>query len=207
MKKQEIITKIKTSNLNLNEIIILSGASLVLQDVIENTEDIDISCSKKYYNTINWKIKKGAFGTNIKYQDVFEIGNNLYYPNDTITINGISCLNLQKCLEIKESLNREKDKKIIQELKEILHNKKQRRNFLYMSWMIRIIFAFLILANIRKESQKQMINMKIEVPTIKDLEEIDKAFNVSTYFRRIIIKWEIIRFQNILRKERRYVRE
>lgn len=126
MKKQEIITKIKTSNLNLNEIIILSGASLVLQDVIESTEDIDISCSQKYYNAINWKIKKGAFGIDIKYQDVFEIGNNLYYPNDTITINGIPCLTLQKCLEIKESLNREKDKKIIQELKEIILNKRMK---------------------------------------------------------------------------------
>lgn len=121
MKKQEIIAKIKSSNLNLNEIIILSGASLVLQDVIESTEDIDMSCKKQYYDTIHWNIKKGAFGINVKYHDVFEIGDNLYYPNDTIKINGISCLSLEKCLEIKECLNREKDKRIIRKLKEIIH--------------------------------------------------------------------------------------
>lgn len=120
MNKQEILRKIKTSKLDLNKIIILSGASLVLQEIIENTNDIDISCSKAYYDTIKWKSKKGAFGVEIKYNDVFEIGNNLYYPNDIIEVDGIPCLSLEKCLEIKERLNRDKDKPIIQKLKELI---------------------------------------------------------------------------------------
>lgn len=120
MNKQEILAKIETVSLDTNEIIILSGASLVLQDVIEQTTDIDMSCSKSYYDKIDWNVKKGAFGTDIKYKDVFEIGDNLYYPKDIVKINGISCLSLEKCLEIKEKLNRDKDQQIINRLKEML---------------------------------------------------------------------------------------
>lgn len=120
MNKQEILKKIETSKLDLSKIIILSGASLVLQGVEETTNDIDVSCLKEYYDTLKWKTKKGAFDVEIKYKDVFEIGYNLYYPKDIVKVDGIPCLSLEKCLEIKEKLHREKDKTIIRKLKERL---------------------------------------------------------------------------------------
>lgn len=58
MNKNEIIEKLKKSNLDKNEIIVISGASLVVHDIINDTEDIDLICTKEYYEMINWKKRK-----------------------------------------------------------------------------------------------------------------------------------------------------
>lgn len=121
MNKEQIIDKLNNSNLDLNEIIILSGASLVLQGIISKTNDIDLSCTKKYYDTLPWPIKDGIFNVDLKYNDVFEISNNLYYPNDIVVIDKYKCLSLEKCLEIKLRLNREKDREVIDILKNIIN--------------------------------------------------------------------------------------
>ena len=122
MNKKEIISKLKNINLDLNEIIVISGASLVVQNIIDNTTDIDLSCSEDYYKKIKWKEKLGAAKTNIKYYDVFEIGNNFYFPDEVVIIDGIKFMNLKECLKVKEELNRTKDRKVIEFLK------KQRTN-------------------------------------------------------------------------------
>lgn len=122
MNKKEIISKLKNINLDLNEIIVISGASLVVQNIIDNTTDIDLSCSEDYYKKIKWEEKIGAAKTNIKYYDVFEIGNNFYFPDEVVIIDGIKFMNLKECLKVKEELNRPKDQKVIEFLK------KQRTN-------------------------------------------------------------------------------
>ena len=122
MNKKEIISKLKNINLDLNEIIVISGASLVVQNIIDNTTDIDLSCSEDYYKKIKWKEKLGAAKTNIKYYDVFEIGNNFYFPDEVVIIDGIKFMNLKEFLKVKEELNRTKDRKVIEFLK------KQRTN-------------------------------------------------------------------------------
>lgn len=122
MNKKEIISKLKNINLDLNEIIVISGASLVVQNIIDNTTDIDLSCSEDYYKKIKWEEKLGAAKTNIKYYDVFEIGNNFYFPDEVVIIDGIKFMNLKECLKVKEELNRPKDQKVIEFLK------KQRTN-------------------------------------------------------------------------------
>ena len=122
MNKKEIISKLKNINLELNEIIVISGASLVVQNIIDNTTDIDLSCSEDYYKKIKWEEKIGAAKTNIKYYDVFEIGNNFYFPDEVVIIDGIKFMNLKECLKVKEELNRPKDQKVIEFLK------KQRTN-------------------------------------------------------------------------------
>ncbi len=53
MNKNEIIEKLKKSNLDKNEIIVISGASLVVHDIINDTEDIDLICTEEYYEMIN----------------------------------------------------------------------------------------------------------------------------------------------------------
>lgn len=55
MNKEEILEKLKTLDLDKNKYIIISGASLVLQGIIDTTSDIDMSCDKSYYETIPWK--------------------------------------------------------------------------------------------------------------------------------------------------------
>lgn len=123
MNKQEIFSKLNSSGLDKGKIIVLSGASLVVQDIISSTSDIDFSCDKTYYNKVDWPIKIGAFGVEIKYNDIYEIGENLYYPNDVVIIDGYKFLNLEKCLEVKKALHRDKDKDVIQKLEKALKNR------------------------------------------------------------------------------------
>lgn len=123
MNKKEILEKLEKSNLDKNKIIVLSGASLVMQGIISETNDIDLSCDKEYYDKLDWNTKIGAYGTNIKYNDVFEIGTGIYFPNDVVCIEGYKFLNLEKCYEIKKQLVRKKDEILIKKLENILNKK------------------------------------------------------------------------------------
>lgn len=123
MTKEEIFTKLRECELDKTKFIIISGASLVVQGIIKSTNDIDLSCEKTYYDEIKWPEKIGAFGLNIKYSEVYEISSNLYYPDDIVIINGYNFLNLQKCLEIKKRLKREKDTEIIKKIEKHLKKK------------------------------------------------------------------------------------
>ena len=116
MNKEEIIKKLKQSNLDKERIIVISGASLVIQGIIATTNDIDISCDIDYYNQLDWNTKKGAFDIEIKYKEIYEISYNLYYPDDFIIIEDYKFMTLEKCLEIKKRLNRPKDQEIIKKI-------------------------------------------------------------------------------------------
>ncbi len=120
MNKEEILQKLKSLKLNRKDYIVISGASLVLQDIIETTHDIDLTCIKEVYDSLDWPIKIGEFQKEIKYLDVFEIAPNLHDEKNIVMINGYKCMNLEKCLEIKKALNRPKDKKVIEKLDLIL---------------------------------------------------------------------------------------
>lgn len=116
MNKQDILGKLNDLSFNRNDYIVISGASLVLQGIIDSTDDIDLACQKEYYDTINWNEKTGAFSVPIKYYQEFEISFNLYDENKITIIDGYRCMNLDNCLEIKKRLNRKKDRKIIEKL-------------------------------------------------------------------------------------------
>jgi ribonuclease HII len=120
MTKKDILDKLDNLQLDKNEYIVISGSSLVLQNIIKSTKDIDLACSDSYYDKINWDTKNGAFDKEIKYKDCFEISNNLYYPNDYIVVSGYKCLKIDKILEIKKRLNRKKDEEIIKKLEKIV---------------------------------------------------------------------------------------
>lgn len=116
MDKKEVLKKLKDLELDKKEYIIISGASLVLHDIIDVVNDIDLSCPKDYYDKINWPTKIGHLGKEIKYNDCFEISDNLYDNENIDIIDGYKTMNLEKCLEVKRLLNRPKDKKIINKL-------------------------------------------------------------------------------------------
>lgn len=120
MNKEEILEKLNKLDLDKDRFIVATGASLVMQDFIDETSDIDLSCDESYYNMINWNKKIGAFGIEIKNNSCFEIGSNIYCPNDVILVNGYKCMNLKKCYEIKKQLNRNRDKDIIKKLENFL---------------------------------------------------------------------------------------
>lgn len=117
MNKKDIFQKLEKLGLDKNRYIVISGASLVVHDIIDSTGDIDLSCDVDYYNSINWDTKKGFFGVEIKYIDDFEISYNLYDPYNVDIINGYKFMNLYACLDLKLKCNRKKDEEVIKILK------------------------------------------------------------------------------------------
>lgn len=123
MNRRQIFEKLGTLNFDKEQFYVLSGASLVAQEIILETEDIDLSCSKELYDSLDWPTKIGAFGKEIKFFDCFEISHCLFENKDkTIKINGYNFADLNNVLEIKLELNREKDVKIIEKLQKIVKN-------------------------------------------------------------------------------------
>ena len=116
MNKVEVFEKLDKLDLDKNNYIIISGASLVVQDIIDDTSDIDLSCSKEYYNSIEWPTKTGYFNTEIKYKDCYEIGCDFFDEDKIIIINGYKFMNLEACLDLKILENKKDDKKLIKKL-------------------------------------------------------------------------------------------
>ena len=116
MNKLEIFKELEKLDLPKDKYIVISGASLVVQDIIDEIDDIDLTCSKEFYDELDWPTRIGAFGVEFKYKDCFEIGCNLPEYQDIVLINGYRFLSLEDCLEIKKRLNRPKDKKLVKEL-------------------------------------------------------------------------------------------
>ena len=116
MMKEEIFKELEKLDLPKDKYIVISGASLVVQGIIEETDDIDLVCSKELYDNLDWPTRIGAFGIEVKYKDCFEISYNLYEYQNVTLINSYRFLSLEDCLEIKKRLNRPKDKKLIKEL-------------------------------------------------------------------------------------------
>lgn len=116
MNKVEVFEKLDKLDLDKNNYIIISGASLVVQDIIDDTSDVDLSCSKEYYNSIEWPTKTGYFNTEIKYEDCYEIGCNFFNEDRIIIINGYKFMNLEACLDLKILENKKEDKKLIKKL-------------------------------------------------------------------------------------------
>jgi hypothetical protein len=120
MNKEEIWNKLESLDLDKDEYIIISGASLVVHGLLDKTSDIDLSCSKEFYEQVDWKSKDGLFDTTIKYKDVFEIGPNFYWLDDIDVINGFRFMGLKNCLKLKLKENKEKDKDVIKKLQKIV---------------------------------------------------------------------------------------
>ena len=127
MNKLEIIEKLNKLDLDKSNYIVVNGASLVLQGIIDETDDINLSCSKDFYKEINWDSKIDDFGIEVKYQNDIEISFNLYDLENIVDINGYICMNIEKCLELKKKLKRKKDKKVIEKIDLYLCSKDNNR--------------------------------------------------------------------------------
>ncbi len=120
MNKDDIMKSLRELDLDKNEYLIISGASLVVHGLLEKTSDIDLSCSEEFYENLDWNIKSGLFKTPIKYYKDFEIGPNFYWQDDIDIIDGFRFMGLKNCLKLKKIENKEKDKEIIKELEDLL---------------------------------------------------------------------------------------
>lgn len=118
LNKSTILKILKEDNLDPKRYIILSGASLVLQDIKEYTSDIDIAVDNTLCNEILNKysctFEKYKDGYKIWYIDnIINFSNNLYTTTKYIEIYGYKAQSLDSILELKRTLNRQKDKKDI----------------------------------------------------------------------------------------------
>ena len=113
MNKEEIFKKLDDLDLDKDKYIVISGASLTVQDVIDCTNDIDIVCSKTYYDSLDFEENQII---NMKYYNDIEITINNDPNKKYITINGYKFETLEDSLKIKKELNRKKDKKVIEKL-------------------------------------------------------------------------------------------
>lgn len=117
MNREDILNVLKKCELDLDKCIIIGGASLVVQGLLDSTEDIDFACSKEYYDSIDWEydtsIDKGDV---VKIKDCFSISNTFYDEDNYVVIDGYKFMTIEKIFEIKKELNRKKDKKLIKDL-------------------------------------------------------------------------------------------
>ena len=116
MIKEEIFQKLDSLNLDKNEYIIISGASLVCQGIIDETGDISLACSQKYYQNIPWEVATGYFDIEIKKYDCFEIGTYFYDRDHVVEISGYRFADILSTYELKMLKNNPRDKKLIQKL-------------------------------------------------------------------------------------------
>ena len=115
MTKEEILKKLEILKNDKDDFIVISGASMVVQGVKEETGDIDIAVNDKFikkYENIS-KVKKVYLGNNVyEYKD-FDFSKNFYNKDEVININGYNFSTLEDVRNLKKFLNRPKDRKDI----------------------------------------------------------------------------------------------
>jgi hypothetical protein len=113
LNKQDILNVLARYNLPSNEYIILSGASMVLQNVKPMTRDIDISVSPKLnqYLLDNYNcVLEKELPSHVKVWYLDEINFSTNYNNvEKLFYDGIYIQTLESVLELKKGLNRGKD--------------------------------------------------------------------------------------------------
>lgn len=133
MNKVEILNKLNEYNFDPNEYIVISSAALVIQGVKEETKDIDISVTPKYYKYLeeNYNCKLERYdeknNINIYYiDDVINFSTNYYSEDkdDFILLDGIKIQSISSVTRLKNMLNRPKDMKDIDLINKFLEKSK-----------------------------------------------------------------------------------
>lgn len=123
MNKEEIIKILKKYNFNDKRYIVISGAAMVLYGLKEKTGDIDIAVDDDYYNFL-LKEYKCTFERINEYNkkiyfidDIINFGVTYYSENKTY-ISSIPVQTKEDLIKLKVNLNREKDKRDIEIIRE-----------------------------------------------------------------------------------------
>ena len=127
MNKDDILKILNDYKLDKEEILILSGASMVINGVKEKTNDIDIAVSKKYeeelLKTYDCDLKEISNGNSVYCIDKkIEFSTNYYDFAYNIKY-GYKFQKLEEIIKLKQFLNRDKDKMDIMLIKDYLETK------------------------------------------------------------------------------------
>lgn len=114
LNKKEMLDILKKYDIYKDDFVILSGASMVLMGVKEVTCDIDIAVSNKLYNELlekyNCVFEKRINGYDVWYIDGIINFSEHYYSDIKYTYClGYKVQDINSILELKKSLNRDKD--------------------------------------------------------------------------------------------------
>ena len=122
MNRKEIIEVLNKLDLPKSEYVVLSGASMVMQKVKSKTSDIDISVSKELFGILknNATIVNSFLGYDVykvnDYEVEFSNNYSFFDKSNAVLINDIYFQDLNSIKKMKESFNRNKDKKDIKKI-------------------------------------------------------------------------------------------
>ena len=128
LNKKDILEILNKYKFNSKEYIIISSASLVLQDVKKYTTDIDIACSDDLYKILlkkyNWLLEKIDGQYKVWYiDDLINFSVNYYEEIEYIELFGYKVQTIESVLNLKKYLNRDKDKDDIKLILDFYKNK------------------------------------------------------------------------------------
>lgn len=122
MNRKEIIEVLNKLDLPKSGYVVLSGASMVMQKVKSKTSDIDISVSKELFGILknNATIVNSFLGYDVykvnDYEVEFSNNYSFFDKSNAVLINDIYFQDLNSIKKMKESFNRDKDKKDIKKI-------------------------------------------------------------------------------------------
>lgn len=122
MNRKEIIEVLNKLDLPKSEYVVLSGASMVMQKVKSKTSDVDISVSKELFGILknNATIVNSFLGYDVykvnDYEVEFSNNYSFFDKSNAVLINDIYFQDLNSIKKMKESFNRDKDKKDIKKI-------------------------------------------------------------------------------------------
>ena len=122
MKKQEFVDKLNSFGFPRNEYVILSGGSLLLRGLREETADFDLSASEALVKSLDLKnCPKDEVGCYVPFEDVQMKPDMERRTFDMVE--GFQCQTLEDILALKRRLMRPKDIKDIEAIENFLKQK------------------------------------------------------------------------------------
>lgn len=110
LNKDDIFDKLKTLNLDKDKFIVISGASMVVQNIKKETNDIEIIIDPEIEEElISFSYKIGFTGNKVYMLNDIELFIDWYDETDYVIIDGYKFATLESILKLKKELNRKKD--------------------------------------------------------------------------------------------------
>ena len=161
MNKKEILSTLKKYNLKSENFIIISSAAMVLNNIKEETKDIDISVDEEYekelLKTYKCNLEREITDNNKKYKaymidDIINFSIHYYGEYKAKRIQNYNVQTVEEILKLKQRLNREKDQKDIKILKEEIN--KKNINSLSLAYLGDAVYELYIRKHLVKKNLK-----------------------------------------------------
>ncbi|MDO4282265.1 MAG: hypothetical protein Q4D02_01395 [Clostridia bacterium] len=132
MKRTEIIEELKKYDFDEKEYLVISSAALVIHGIKEETKDIDISVTRKYYQYLeeHYECELERYDdknhVNIYYiHGIINFSTNYYSEDidDFVMIDGIRVQSIPAIIRLKQMLNRPKDLRDLELIEKFLNRK------------------------------------------------------------------------------------